>query len=119
MRRTLLILVGTANLALWLCVVVGWGLLLWFEHWWGCPGLTGSVADRQHWGWFPPGQVCEYDLPGGGTHVDAPSTARLLVAALLVVWPASTVAFLAIGLALARESVDRHDGPRPATSTKQ
>lgn len=80
---------ATASLA-WIAVLA----LEWFTHGsTSCPLVPGtSFFGTSSWSWWPPGQVCVWELPVYGetyTVTQEPPTARLGILALLLLWGAS------------------------------
>lgn len=79
--------------ALWALALLGWIVLLAIE-WYltgptNCPLTpTSSLYGTAEWSWLPPGSTCTWEVPGG-THTDAPSSARVGIVILFILWGGS------------------------------
>ncbi|MGW5878073.1 hypothetical protein ACWFMI_16165 [Nocardiopsis terrae] len=85
--------------ALWVLVTLAWFALLGFE-WYAsgpssCPLEAGtSLYGTSDWSWFPPGQVCVWEVTVGGESypvTEQPSVARLGILAVLLLWGTSVL----------------------------
>lgn len=79
--------------ALWALALLGWIVLLVIE-WYSsgqtaCPLTpTSSRYGTAGWSWLPPGRTCTWEVPGG-MHTDGPSSARIGIAILFLLWGGS------------------------------
>ncbi|GHC80017.1 hypothetical protein GCM10007079_18680 [Nocardiopsis terrae] len=83
----------------WILVTLAWFVLLGFE-WYisgpsSCPLEDGtSLYGTSAWSWFPPGQVCVWEVTVGGepyTVTERPPVARLGILAVLLLWGVSVL----------------------------
>lgn len=84
-NRKLQIKLFILSTLLWLASVIGSFIYHGFISL-GCATNSDSVFGRSEWSWFPPGQICHWDLASGVTATTGPSYTSFLAPLILGVW---------------------------------